>query len=293
MHAREALFDLAGRLDEILRVGGVLFDSSCDRQDVGVEDDVLGLEAGLFGEQLVGPAADLHLALERVGLAGFVERHHDSGRPIFAHQAGLLEKRLFAALQADRVADSLALHAFQAGLEHRPPGAVDHDRNASDLGLGRDEVEEPDHRGLGVEEIRVHVHVQQVGAASHLLQRNLYGAGEVAALDEAAEADRSGDVGALPDDHEARVRTDLERLEAAEAGPFDTVGDFARLYVLDRLPNLPDVLRSRAAAPARGVQVAGLGELLEQLARGGRLLVVTAERIGQPGVWVAEDVDGR
>ncbi len=270
----------------------MLLDARRDGQDVGVEDDVLGLEAGLLGEQLVGAAADFHLALERVSLAEFVERHDHSRRAVLADEPRLLEKRFFAALQADRVADALALHAFQARLQHRPLGAVDHDRNAGDLGLGGDEVEEADHRGLRVQQVRVHVHVQQVGASADLLQRDLHGAREVAAFDEAAEADRTGDVGALADHHEARIGPDLERLEPAEAGSLDAVGDLARRDVLDRLANLPDVLRSRAAAAPGRVQVAGLGELLQQPARGRRLLVVPAERVGQPGVRVAEDVDG-
>jgi hypothetical protein len=41
----------------------VLLDAGGDREDVGIEDDVLGREADLVGEQLVGALADLDLAL--------------------------------------------------------------------------------------------------------------------------------------------------------------------------------------------------------------------------------------
>ena len=48
--------ELAHGLDELDRVVVVLLDAGADRQDVDVEDDVLGRKAGLLGEQLVGAA---------------------------------------------------------------------------------------------------------------------------------------------------------------------------------------------------------------------------------------------
>jgi hypothetical protein len=49
------LLDLPGGLDEVQGVAVVLLDASGDREDVGIEDDVFGREAGLLGEQPVGP----------------------------------------------------------------------------------------------------------------------------------------------------------------------------------------------------------------------------------------------
>ena len=95
--------------------------------------------------------------------------------------------------------------------------AVDHDRQPRHLGLGRDHVEERAHRLLALEQVGVHVDVEDVRAAAHLLERDLDRAGEVVALDQAAEARRAGHVRALADQHEARVRADLERLEPAPA----------------------------------------------------------------------------
>src|SRR4029453_13434070 len=87
-----------------------------------------------------------------------------------------------AFLQADGVHDPLALHALQASLDHRPFRAVDHHRHASDLGLGGHEVQEPRHGLLGVQQVGVHVHVDQVRAASDLFQRHLHTALEVACV---------------------------------------------------------------------------------------------------------------
>ncbi len=48
--------DLPRRLDEGDAVAVVLLDAGGDGEDVGVEDDVLGREARLLGQQLVGAA---------------------------------------------------------------------------------------------------------------------------------------------------------------------------------------------------------------------------------------------
>ena len=140
----------------------------------GIEDDVLGREAELLGQQPVGALADLDLALDRVGLALLVEGHHDHAPRRSARTVRALREEVgLALLQADRVDDRLALHALEPGLEHRPLRAVDHDRHARDLGLGRDQVQERRHARLGVEHALVHVDVEDVGAAAHLLGRDV------------------------------------------------------------------------------------------------------------------------
>ena len=70
----------------------VLLDAGRDREHVRVEDDVLGREAGLLDEQPVGALADLDLALDRVGLALLVERHHDDAGAVAADRARLREE---------------------------------------------------------------------------------------------------------------------------------------------------------------------------------------------------------
>ena len=57
-----------------------------------------------------------------------------------------------------------------------------------------------------VEQVGVHVHVEQVGAAAHLLERDLERRRVVVRLDQRAEARRAGHVRPLADHHEAGVR---------------------------------------------------------------------------------------
>ena len=87
-----------------------------------------------------------------------------------------------------------------------------------DVGLGGDEVQERRHRLLGVEHALVHVHVDDLGASSHLLARDGERLLVLPGEDQLRELRRAGDVGALADVDEVRVGADDEGLEAAEAG---------------------------------------------------------------------------
>ena len=119
VHAGQVRPDPARRLDEVDAVVVVLLDAGRDREDVRIEDDVLGREADLLRQDLVGARADLGLALERVGLALLVERHHDDRGAVAAHDLRVLDELFLAFLHRDRIDDRLALHAFQAGLDDR------------------------------------------------------------------------------------------------------------------------------------------------------------------------------
>ena len=208
VRAGAAAADLARRLDEVERVAAMLVDPGRDREDVGVEDDVVGIGA-VGDEQLVGALADFDLAFGGVGLADLVERHdHDRGA-ISAALARELEERPLAFLHADRIDDRLARHAFEPGLDHAPFGAVDHHRHAGDVGLGGDALEEGRHRLLAVEQGLVHVDVDDLRAVLDLVAGDLDRGVIIAGEDQLLEARRAGDVAALADIDEARASAGL------------------------------------------------------------------------------------
>ena len=144
---------------------------------------------------------------------------------------------------------------------------------------------------LALEQVGVHVHVEHVRAAAHLLERDLDGAGEVAALDEPAEARRAGHVRPLADQHEPGVGADLERLEPAPARARRRVAARCRgAQAVDRRGDRGACARasSRSSCRRRSGSPA-CGELAQQRARHLRRLVVAAERVRQPGVRVDAD----
>ena len=207
------------RLDERDRVGVVFLHPGRDREDVGVEDDVLRLEPDDIGQEGVGPPQDGDAPFDRLGLALLVERHDHDGRPVAAAQAGLAEELRVALLERDRVDDALALELLEAGLDDRPLRAVDHDRDPGDVRLGGDPAQESRHRGHAVEHRLVHVDVDELGAVGDLL------AGDVDRLvlgsvgDQPGELARAGHVRPLADvDEGVAGRRDDQRLEARQAG---------------------------------------------------------------------------
>ena len=314
------------RLDEIDCVSVVLFETCRDRQNVRIEDDVGGIEPGALDQQAIRALANRDFPLDGVGLPLLVERHDDDAGAVTAHQRRLPEEILLALFQADRIDDGLSLNALQPRRDHRPFRAVDHDRHAGDLGLGRDVVEEVRHRSFRIEHPFVHVHIEQVRAAADLFERDRGRRRVVAGANHPGEAKGSGDVRALADHLKVRIGADRQRFEAGElgemlhqrgtlhqCGTLHHGGHGGRggktLYVLtsvssvspvveryrarrqpfDRLRNRGDVLRRRAAAAADDVHEAARGELRQ--VRGGlvRLLVVQTERVRQPGVRMAAD----
>ena len=189
-------------LDEIDRVVVVLLDAGGDREDVGIEDDVLGGEADLFGQDAIGAGADFDPALVAGGLAFLVEGHHHGRRAVPADELRVMLELRLALLERDAVDDPLALQALQSRLDDAPLGGIDHDGHARDVRFGGQEVKKAHHGLLAVEHALVHVHVEDVRASLNLLARDLEGGLVVAREDELGEARRAGDVGALADEQE-------------------------------------------------------------------------------------------
>ena len=111
---RELRLQAGHGLDERDRVGVVLLHPGRDREDVRVEDDVLGSEPDDAGQQVVGATQDGHPPLDRLRLALLVEGHDDDRGPVAPAEAGLPQELGLALLEGDRVHDPLALELLQA-----------------------------------------------------------------------------------------------------------------------------------------------------------------------------------
>src|SRR3546814_5151152 len=196
------------RLDEVDGIVVVFLHAGGDGEDVGIEDDVLGRETDLLGEDLVGARADLDLAFAGVGLALLVEGHDHGRRAVAQHRPGLLDECGLAFLHRDRVDHALALQALEAGLDHAPLRRVDHHRDAGDVGLRGDQGQEAHHRLLGVDHALVHVDVEDLGTVGDLLARDLDRLVEAILLDQLLELRAAGDVGAFADVDEQQLRSE-------------------------------------------------------------------------------------
>ena len=82
--AGELLLDQPRCFDEIDPEAVVALESGRDREDVGIEDDVVRVETRFVDQQPVGTLADRELSLDAFGLTLLVERHHHHARAVAA-----------------------------------------------------------------------------------------------------------------------------------------------------------------------------------------------------------------
>ena len=217
-HARpgEILFNPARRLDEVDCVIAMLLETSRDREDIGVENDVVRGKPGVLGQQFVSARADLSLALNVVRLAALVERHHDHRRAVAPNHSRLPEKFLLAVFQADGIDDRFTLHAFEARFDHAPLRAVDHHRDARDFRFAADQVQKACHGRFRIDHSLVHVYVEEVRPALHLLTRHRQRAFEIVGQDQFREFRGAGDIGPFTNNSKPELGCDLERLKPGQ-----------------------------------------------------------------------------
>src|SRR5947209_9707233 len=243
-------------------------------------------------------SADGYLVISRHGLAGgdagddavSRESHDDDGRPVALDEPGAAQEFVNAVLQTDRVDDALALQTLEPGFNDLPFGAVHHDRDLREVRLGGEQVQEARHGFRAVDQLGVHVHVDDVGAVAYLVLRDRNGRVEIAVLDEALELERAGDVAALADHDEVRLGPNDEHLVAAVVRVTWCIRDAARRKPFDLARYRGNPIRLRAAAAADDVEPALPRELAED---SGHALTARAHEaahaVGQARVWVAND----
>ena len=289
---RQVFFDPARGFNERNRVAVVLLDTGPHGEDVGIENDVFGRKPDFFGQDSVSAGTNLLAPLGAVCLARLVKGHHHCRRAILPQEPGLSLEFLLAHLERDRVHDAFALHALEPRLQHAPFGTVDHDRDAGNVRLAGDQVQEMGHRRLRVDHPLVHVHVQDVRPALHLLAGDRERPFKIPGQDQFGKLRRAGDVRAFAHHQKAALGRDDERFEPAQARGTGAFRESARRATRNGFCNRPDVRGSRAAAAAHDVEpalrgpVADLhGERFGGLGKsGGR------KRVGQSGVGITTHI---
>ena len=248
--------DLARGFDVAHRVIPVLIHPRGHGEDVGVKNDVARVHAHFLGEDAVGARADFHAALRGVRLPGLVKGHHHHARAVALDQPGALLEDLLAFLEADGVDDALALNALQPRLDHAPFGAIDHDGDAGNIGFRSDVVQKRGHRLLGIEHGFVHVDVDDLRAAFHLLLGDGQAFLELAAQNQLGEFGRAGHVGTLANVDEIGFRANHQRFQAAEARIAFDLRRHARRKILHRLANGANMRGRGTAASADDIHPA-------------------------------------
>ena len=80
--AGQVPLDPSGRLDKVQPIGRVFLNPRRHREDVWIEDNILGRKIQLCSEEVISALADLLTAGEGVCLAPLIKRHHHDRRAI-------------------------------------------------------------------------------------------------------------------------------------------------------------------------------------------------------------------
>ncbi len=169
---RQVLLDPPCRIDKIDRVVVVLFESGRDRENIRIENNILRRHPDLFRQQTIGPLTDLDPPCNRVSLPPFIERHDHDRRAVPTDEPRLFEELRLAFLQTDGIDDALPLYVAKALFDDLPLGTVHHDRHPSDVRFRRQQPQKLLHCRFGVQHAFVHINVDDLRPAFHLLTRD-------------------------------------------------------------------------------------------------------------------------
>jgi len=147
----------------------VLLDPCCHGKDVGIEDDVIRWEAQLLREHGIGSLAYFDTSFKGFCLTLLIERHDDHGGAVSACCLRVGPEFLFSFFQADGVDNGLALYAAQSCLDHVPTRRIDHDRNACNIRLSGNQIQEAGHGMDGVQKPLIHVDINELCSRFDLL----------------------------------------------------------------------------------------------------------------------------
>eukprot|EP00755_Sulcionema_specki_P009191 Sspe_Gene.6205::Locus_2091_Transcript_1_2_Confidence_0.750_Length_3889::g.6205::m.6205 len=276
-------------VEEVHTVVVVLLEPGGDRQNVGIEDDVLGREV-VRHEDIVSTLADADLVGFGGSLPVLIESHHHHSRTVPPDDFRMFDEGSLTRLERDGVHDGLPLDALQPRLDHCKVRTVHHEGDPADVGVGDTEVEELGHGLLSVDQPVVQVEVEDHGALLNLLPSNAHRRVVVPLFDDAAELQRSGDVAPLADVHESRLLRHPKPLQSTEHHSVVIRPPKARWVLLRHLCNRGDVCRPATTAPTHHVDEPRLHEVLELLSHLIRRLIVLTHGVRKTGVRVGADV---
>ena len=170
-----------------------------------------------FDQDVVAALADLGLALERVGLALLVERHHDHRRAVAPRKLRLLEERRLAFLQRDRVDDRICPARTSARLRSRSTSSCRSSSARARCRARRRSGSGSAPSPRAESSIASSMLTSMICAPLSTCWRATATASSYLLVqDQPRERLRAGDVGALADVDEQRVVVDRQRLEARQ-----------------------------------------------------------------------------
>src|SRR5215217_60090 len=280
-------------IDKIYRIIIVFFQTRSNRQDVRVENDVLRRKAQFIDQDIIRPRTDLYSSLIIVGLSLLIKSHYHHGSTVVHNLAGTFPEFIFTLLQRNRVYDTLSLQAFQTGLNNRPLRRIYHDRQFRNVRFRSNQVQEFGHRSLRIDHPLIHVYIDHLRTTFNLLAGYGKCSFKIAAQDQFRKFRRSGNVGPLTHVHKNAFRGNRYRFKPTQAHVVVNLRNLSWRNTLSFFGDTANVLGGSPATTTYNINKAMLNEILHQVCRFMRHLIVCAKLIRQACVRVGRNIAAR
>ena len=124
----------------------------------------------------------------------------------------MMTEDIFSFLKRNAVDNTFSLHALQTGFDDLPLGRVDHEWHFGNIRFRGHQMQKFHHGLFGVQQAFIHVNVNHLRSALHLLQSHAEGLLQISFTYEFSKLRGSSNVGSLTDIDKIAVRPDDERL---------------------------------------------------------------------------------
>ena len=114
------LLDPCCSSNKVYSISIVLFNTGCNSEDVGIENDVVSRESYAIDQNAIRAFAYLNATFIRISLSRFIERHHNDRCTIVTTKLCTTHKLILSVLERDRVHDSFTLQAAKSRFDDRP-----------------------------------------------------------------------------------------------------------------------------------------------------------------------------
>ena len=290
MGARKVRLYPTHRTDEVKPVGVVLLYPGGDGQHVRVEDNILLVEVQPFPQEAVRAVADLYLAFVAVRLPLLIECHDDDGGTHALNPTRPMQELRLALLERDGIYDALALDTHQSLFDNLPLRRIDHNRDASNVGLGSDEVKKGAQLLSRVEQTIVHVYIEQLRAGFDLVPRDLKRFFPATLSDQTEKSSRAGDIASFSYIYEVSFGIYLQDIQPGQKERALRLRGNMRLSVSYKIWKQGDVSGGRSAASTDDIDQPLIDEGLHVSRHLFRRFVVLAKRVGETRVGVGADI---
>jgi len=194
----------------------MFFNSGCNRQNIGIENYILGLKSYFINQDIIRFLTDFNFSFKCISLTFFIERHNYNNSPISFDQQSQFFEPVHPFLKGNWIYHSFALEGFQSCFNYGPLGWINHNGQSGNIWFWGNQVQKLSHGEFGIKHAFIHIHIYQLGTSFYLLPCNVKSLLILILPDQASKFPWTGHVGTFTNIHKICLRTYGKWFEATQ-----------------------------------------------------------------------------